>query len=121
MATQGIIMDLVSTGLPPSVAGIVGLNVLSQFDVEFDFVKEHITLFEVGAVERGHCSKEGLQKLAVAPISFSLPGLQVRLTSMQYSVHRCFCLFGSAHCFILVGTRRKLQFNCDLRKECIGL
>ncbi|KAG0604051.1 hypothetical protein M758_10G140400 [Ceratodon purpureus] len=74
---QGIIMDLVSTGLPPSVSGIVGLNVLSQFDVEFDFVKEHITLFELGAVDKGHCSMEGLQKLAVAPISFSLPGVQV--------------------------------------------
>lgn len=70
-------MDLVSTGLPPSVAGIVGLNVLSQFDVEFDFVKEQITLFELGAVDKGLCSKEGLLKLAVAPISFSLPGIQV--------------------------------------------
>lgn len=78
VVTQGIIMDLASTGLPPSVAGIVGLNVLSQFDVEFDFLKENITLFEIGAVDRGQCRKEGLQKLAVAPISFSLPGIQVR-------------------------------------------
>lgn len=85
-------MDLVSTGLPPSVAGIVGLNVLSQFDVEFDFVKEHITLFELGAIDKGHCSKEGLQKLAVAPISFSLPGIQVRLTCMQHPVLQFFCL-----------------------------
>lgn len=92
MATQGIIMDLVSTGLPPSVSGIVGLNVLSQFDVEFDFVKEHITLFELGAVDKGHCSKEGLQKLAVAPISFSLPGVQVRLTSKLHTILQFFCL-----------------------------
>jgi hypothetical protein len=92
VVTQGIVMDLVSTGLPPSVAGIVGLNVLSQFDVEFDFVKEQITLFELGAVDKGLCSKEGLQKLAVAPISFSLPGIQVRFTFMQHPVVHCFCL-----------------------------
>ncbi|XP_024379817.1 uncharacterized protein [Physcomitrium patens] len=85
-SVEGIIMDLASTGLPPSVAGIVGLNVLSQFDVEFDFVKEHITLYEAGAVERGQCSQEGLQKLAMIPISFNLQKLAEEPLPMAFTL-----------------------------------
>lgn len=48
---QGIIMDLVSMGFFLLVVGIVGFNVFFQFDVEFDFVKEYIILYEVGVVE----------------------------------------------------------------------
>lgn len=75
-------MDLASAGLPPSVAGIVGLNILSQFDVEFHFLKEQIAFYPVGAANRGDCDMQGLQRLALAPIQYSLPGLQVRDTTL---------------------------------------
>lgn len=78
---QGIVMDLASAGLPPSVAGIVGLNILSQYDVEFHFLKEQIAFYAVGAANRGDCDMQGLQKLALAPVQYALPGLQVRYNS----------------------------------------
>jgi len=76
---QGIVMDLASAGLPPSVAGIVGLNILSQYDVEFHFLKEQIAFYAVGAANRGDCDMQGLQKLALAPVQYALPGLQVEM------------------------------------------
>ena len=90
---QGIVMDLASAGLPPSVAGIVGLNILSQYDVEFHFLKEQIAFYAVGAANRGDCDMQGLQKLALAPVQYSLPGLQVRDNSDLIYVYIYFLSF----------------------------
>lgn len=89
VVAQGIVMDLASAGLPPSVAGIVGLNILSQYDVEFHFLKEQIAFYAVGAANRGDCDMQGLQKLALAPVQYSLPGLQVRYNSDLVYVYIC--------------------------------
>lgn len=90
---QGIVMDLASAGLPPSVAGIVGLNILSQYDVEFHFLKEQIAFYAVGAANRGDCDMQGLQKLALAPVQYALPGLQVRYNSDLVYVYICSLYF----------------------------
>lgn len=91
-------MDLASAGLPPSVAGIVGLNILSQYDVEFHFLKEQIAFYTVGAANRGDCDMQGLQKLALAPVQYSLPGLQVRYNSDLVYVYKLYVLSFQLEC-----------------------
>jgi hypothetical protein len=70
-------MDLANTGLSPSIAGIMGLNILAQFDVEFDFPNERISFYQAGAAAKGDCNMEGMQKLVMSFGQYSLPGLKV--------------------------------------------
>jgi len=76
---KGVIMDLANTGLSPSIAGIMGLNILAQFDVEFDFPNERISFYEAGAAAKGDCNMEGMQKLVMSFGQYSLPGLKVEM------------------------------------------
>jgi hypothetical protein len=51
--SQGVIMDLENTRLNPSIVGIMGLNILAQFHVEFEFPNERINFYEAGATAKG--------------------------------------------------------------------
>ncbi|GJP35959.1 hypothetical protein CLOM_g20497 [Closterium sp. NIES-68] len=46
---QAVVLDLQYTGLPVSVAGIVGLSFLSAFDMDFDFPASSLTIMLSGA------------------------------------------------------------------------
>jgi hypothetical protein len=84
-------MDLANTGLSPSIAGIMGLNILAQFDVEFDFPNERISFYEAGAAAKGDCNMEGMQKLVMSFGQYSLPGLKVRKSPFYLNVLVIIC------------------------------
>ncbi|GJP30298.1 hypothetical protein CLOM_g458 [Closterium sp. NIES-68] len=93
---QAVVLDLQYTGLPVSVAGIVGLSFLSAFDMDFDFPASSLTIMLSGAAlaaagiwaaggtippppsaaSQG-LDFEGLAMLAPATVPFNLPAVQI--------------------------------------------
>ncbi|CAI5984207.1 unnamed protein product [Closterium sp. NIES-65] len=95
---QAVVLDLQYTGLPGSVAGIVGLSFLSAFDMDFDFPSSTLTIMHSGAAlaaagkwtaggtippPRSAAATsqgldfEGLAMLAPATVPFNLPAVQI--------------------------------------------
>ncbi|CAI7847037.1 unnamed protein product, partial [Closterium sp. NIES-53] len=94
---QAVVLDLQYTGLPGSVAGIVGLSFLSAFDMDFDFPSSTLTVMHSGAAlaaagkwtaggtipppPYSSASQgldfEGLAMLAPATVPFNLPAIQI--------------------------------------------
>ncbi|CAI5467104.1 unnamed protein product [Closterium sp. Yama58-4] len=97
--TQAVVLDLQYTGLPGSVAGIMGLSFLSAFDMDFDFPSSTLTIMHSGAAlaaagkwtaggtippppsAAAAASQgldfEGLAMLAPATVPFNLPAVQI--------------------------------------------
>ncbi|CAI5512363.1 unnamed protein product [Closterium sp. Naga37s-1] len=96
---QAVVLDLQYTGLPGSVAGIVGLSFLSAFDMDFDFPSSSLTIMHSGAAlaAAGKWTAggtippppsaaaatsqgldfEGLAMLSPATVPFNLPAVQI--------------------------------------------
>ncbi|CAI5458241.1 unnamed protein product [Closterium sp. Yama58-4] len=96
---QAVVLDLQYTGLPGSVAGIVGLSFLSALDMDFDFPSSTLTIMHSGAAlaaagkwtaggtippppsAAAAASQgldfEGLAMLAPATVPFNLPTVQI--------------------------------------------
>ena len=77
---DAVVTDLRATGLPPVVGGLLGLDFLQRFEVEFDFDKETITFHPRGSAITGVCDVSDLIKirlkthptgLQLAPISLN--------------------------------------------------
>ena len=77
---DAVVTDLRSTGLPPVVGGLLGLDFLKRFEVEFDFDKEIIAFHPKGSAITGVCDVSSLIKiklkthptgLQLAPISLN--------------------------------------------------
>ena len=77
---DAVVTDLRSTGLPPVVGGLLGLDFLKRFEVEFDFDKEIIAFHPKGSAITGVCDVSELIKirlkthptgLQLAPISLN--------------------------------------------------
>eukprot|EP00850_Spirogloea_muscicola_P011714 SM000073S21490 [mRNA] locus=s73:540716:542382:- [translate_table: standard] len=75
---QAVVMDLSYAGLGDAVAGIVGLDVLKQFDMDFDFPALSMTFSEPGAAAVPVHS-QGLVLAASAALPFGLPALKVKI------------------------------------------
>eukprot|EP00850_Spirogloea_muscicola_P015139 SM000113S24095 [mRNA] locus=s113:342588:344260:- [translate_table: standard] len=75
---QAVVMDLSYAGLGDAVAGIVGLDVLKQFDVDFDFPALSMTFSEPGAAAVPVYA-QGLVLAASAALPFGLPALKVKI------------------------------------------
>ena len=77
---DAVVTDLQATGLPPVVGGLLGLDFLKRFEVEFDFDKEIIAFHPKGSAITGVCDVSSLIKiklkthptgLQLAPISLN--------------------------------------------------
>lgn len=75
-ALRAVVMDLGYAGLDATVGGIVGLNLLSLFDVEFDFAAASIAFHGRGSAASGAIDLSGLVRLAPANFPFAIPGVQ---------------------------------------------
>ncbi|KAJ7298115.1 hypothetical protein O6H91_Y016400 [Diphasiastrum complanatum] len=76
---DAVVMDLSRTGLDSTVAGLVGMNVLSQFDVEFDFLSQRLVFYASGAVGEDGYIIHRMQQLVTSSTSFGIPSVQVKL------------------------------------------
>lgn len=75
---KAVVMDLSYTRLP--IYGIAGLNLLSRFDIDFQFPKRSMTFYKAGAVGRGEINTAGLSEIQNGRrLQFKLPTLQVRI------------------------------------------
>ncbi|CAM6009332.1 unnamed protein product [Sphagnum balticum] len=121
---KGVIMDLANTGLSPSIAGIMGLNILAQFDVEFDFPNEQISFYEAGAAAKGDCNMEGMQKLVMSFGQYSLPGLKKpRLVVLGSGWGACRLLKDinmRLYDVVCVSPRNHMVFTPLLASTCVG-
>ncbi|KAG6558068.1 hypothetical protein Mapa_000248 [Marchantia paleacea] len=66
-------------GWEASAAGLLGLNILSQFDVEFDFSKDVLVFYPPGAASRGECDMQDMEKLATSEVTLGILGVKVAL------------------------------------------
>ncbi|KAL2631400.1 hypothetical protein R1flu_016086 [Riccia fluitans] len=66
-------------GWEASAAGLLGLNVLSQFDVEFDFSKDTLVFYPPGAASRGEYNMQGMEKLATSEVTLGILGVKIAL------------------------------------------
>ncbi|CAM6089213.1 unnamed protein product [Calypogeia fissa] len=68
-------------GWDPSIAGLLGLNILSQFDVEFDFKRELLVFHAPGAANRKECDVQYMEKLETSDVMLGILGVKVALGS----------------------------------------
>ena len=79
---DAVVTDLQATGLPPVVGGLLGLDFLQRFEVEFDFDKEIISFHPKGSAITGVCDVSDLIKI---PLKTHPTGLQ----SAPISLNNC--------------------------------
>lgn len=76
--SQALLMDEnMVRGWDPSAAGLLGLNALSQFDIEFDNSKNEMVFYSAGAASRGECDLRGLEKLATSTSILNIISVKV--------------------------------------------
>lgn len=84
-------------GWDPTVAGLLGLNILSQFDVEFNFKREALVFHRPGAASRKECDVQNMEKLETSDVMLGILGIKVTFiafTSGQFHVfHYCELVF----------------------------
>ncbi|KAL3689252.1 hypothetical protein R1sor_015561 [Riccia sorocarpa] len=66
-------------GWEASAAGLLGLNVLSQFDIEFDFLRDVLVFYPPGAARRGEYNMQGMAKLATSEVTLGILGVKIAL------------------------------------------
>ncbi|OAE34259.1 hypothetical protein AXG93_4605s1240 [Marchantia polymorpha subsp. ruderalis] len=66
-------------GWEASADGLLGLNILSQFDVEFDFSNGVLVFYPPGAASRGECDMQDMEKLSTSEVTLGILGVKVAL------------------------------------------
>jgi hypothetical protein len=54
---------IVDAGLPPYIGGLIGLDLLGQFEIEFDFSTSSLSFWPKGAIANGALSVDDLVKI----------------------------------------------------------
>ena len=78
-ALDAVVTDLAASGLPPVIGGLIGLDFLAKFEVEFDFVKKTLTFHKPGAVACGALDTTSLVDVALATHPTGLKTVRCRL------------------------------------------
>jgi len=60
---DAVVTDLAAVGLPPYIGGLIGLDLLGQFEIEFDFSTSALSFWPKGAIADGALSVDDLVKI----------------------------------------------------------
>jgi len=76
---DAVVTDLTAVGLPPVIGGLLGLDFLGKFVVEFDFASSKLSFWPLGAVENGAVDVDDLVKIPMTTHPVGLKTVQVSL------------------------------------------
>jgi len=82
-ALDAVVTDLRATGLPPVVGGLLGLDFLKMFEVEFDFDKETIVFHKIGSIKCGALDVSELIKIRLKAHSSGLQLAPIALNNTE--------------------------------------
>ena len=78
---EAAVTDLTVVGLPPVIGGLLGLEFLSKFVVEFDFARSALSFWPLGSVEAGAVDVASLVKIPLKTHPVGLRTARVSLNS----------------------------------------
>ena len=80
---DAVVTDLAASGLPPVIGGLVGLEFLSKFEVEFDFVNKVMKLHKPGTIKCGAVDVLDLVEIPMATHPTGLKTVACRLNKCE--------------------------------------
>ncbi|CAN0179402.1 unnamed protein product, partial [Phaeothamnion confervicola] len=76
---DAVVVNLERMGFSETVGGVLGLDALSSFDLDFDFPRSVVRVYMAGAVERGLLDTAGLEGVACGVLPGGKLGIKMEL------------------------------------------
>lgn len=80
---DAVVTDLSAVGMPPQIGGLLGLDWLSQFEVEFDFVRSALKFWPRGSIAGGAVDVEELVKVPMKTHSVGIRTVRCALNGAE--------------------------------------